>query len=67
MAIPCLVDAWIMVSRSRDRSTSPAQLGGKTQSLTVIVEELEAHFDRSGTNGTKIIEELHETVYGELQ
>ncbi len=47
-----LGNAWIML---------------KTQSLTVFVDHLEAHFRRANAAGAKLLEDLHETVYGELQ
>ncbi len=59
--------AWIMLRQARPGSGSPAQLGYATQSLTVFVEDVEAHFERSKSAGAKIVEELHETPYGELQ
>ena len=62
-----LGDASIQIYRARPGYSSPAQLGAATQSLTVFVEEVEAHFDRSKSAGAKIVEELHETEYGELQ
>jgi uncharacterized glyoxalase superfamily protein PhnB len=62
-----LGDAWIMHRRAREGSASPAQLGSATQSLTVFVEDLKAHFQRAKAAGAKILEELHETGYGELQ
>jgi uncharacterized glyoxalase superfamily protein PhnB len=63
-----LAKAWIMVNSSRGQDRrSPAELGGYTQSLTVFVEDVEAHFARVKAAGAKIVEELHETEYGELQ
>jgi uncharacterized glyoxalase superfamily protein PhnB len=62
-----LGDAWMMLSTPRAGSASPAQLGCRTQSLTVFMEDIEEHFSRAKTAGAKIIEDLHETVYGELQ
>jgi uncharacterized glyoxalase superfamily protein PhnB len=62
-----LGDAWIMLRQARPRSGSPAQLGYETQSLTVFVEDVEKHFERTKSAGAKIVEELHETPYGELQ
>jgi uncharacterized glyoxalase superfamily protein PhnB len=62
-----LGDAWIMVSREQEGSVSPARAGFGTQSLTVFVEDVEAHFQRARAAGAKIVEELHETEYGELQ
>lgn len=60
-------DAWIMLKRARTDFASPAQLGHQTQSLTVFVEDVKAHFQTAKSAGAKIVEDLHETVYGELQ
>jgi uncharacterized glyoxalase superfamily protein PhnB len=46
---------------------SPADLGFGTQSLTIFVEDVEAHYARAKAAGAKILEEPHETVYGEFQ
>lgn len=62
-----LGNAWIMVNRVRDVRHTPAQLGARTQSLTVFVEDVESHYQRTKSAGAKIVEELHETEYGELQ
>jgi len=62
-----LGNAWIMVNRARAGSGSPAQLGFRTQSLTVFVEDVDAHFQRAKAAGAKIVEELNETIYGERQ
>jgi uncharacterized glyoxalase superfamily protein PhnB len=62
-----LGDAWIMLRQARPGSGSPTQLGSATQSLTVFVEDVEAHFERTKSSGAKIVEQLHETPYGELQ
>ena len=62
-----LGNAWVMLKRAPEGSVSPAQLGYGTQSLTVFVDDVEAHFQRAKAVGAKIVEELHETAYGELQ
>ena len=62
-----LSNAWIMVKQEEAGRASPAQLGYGTQSLTVFVEDVEAHFLRAKAAGAKILEEPHETVYGEFQ
>ena len=59
--------AWIMLKRAEEGNASPAQLGYGTQSLTVFLDDLEAHFQRTKAAGAKLLEDLHETVYGELQ
>ena len=62
-----LGDAWVMLSSAREGRGSPARLGGWTQSLTVFLEDVEAHYGRTKAKGATIVEELHETMYGELQ
>src|SRR6266571_1873944 len=57
-----LGDAWIMLNSARAGRSSPAQLGAETQSLTVFVEDVDAHFARARSAGARITEELHETV-----
>jgi uncharacterized glyoxalase superfamily protein PhnB len=49
------------------RGATPARLGYGTQSLTVFVEDVDAHYARAKAAGAKIVEELHETEYGERQ
>jgi uncharacterized glyoxalase superfamily protein PhnB len=62
-----LGDAWIMLHRARAGSASPAQLGSLAQSLTMFVEDVKAHFQKTSAAGAKILEEPHDTVYGEFQ
>jgi uncharacterized glyoxalase superfamily protein PhnB len=62
-----LGDAWIMVRQARPGCASPAQLGYGTQSLTVFVHDVDAHFRRTKSANAKIVEDLHETEYGERQ
>jgi uncharacterized glyoxalase superfamily protein PhnB len=62
-----LGSAYVMVSREQDRSASPARVGHRTQSLTVFLEDVDGHYARSKAAGAKIVEEPHETVYGERQ
>ena len=59
--------AVIQVNQARGEYRTPAELGFGTQSLTVFVENVEEHFARSRAAGIPLVEELHETVYGELQ
>ena len=60
-------NAWIMLKQARPEDRTPKQLGFGTQSLTIFIEDLEAHFSRAKAAGAAILEDLHETVYGELQ
>jgi uncharacterized glyoxalase superfamily protein PhnB len=56
-----------MLKRTGPDCASPAKLGYGTQSLTVFVEDVDAHFQRAKSAGDKMVEELHETEYGERQ
>jgi len=60
-------DAWIMVSGSREWSRSPAEIGFCTQMLSIFVQDVDGHYERAKAEGAKIVEVLHETVYGERQ
>jgi uncharacterized glyoxalase superfamily protein PhnB len=62
-----LGNAWVMLRRARPGSLTPAQVGCETQSLTVFVDDVDAHFERAKSAGAKIVEHLHETEYGERQ
>jgi uncharacterized glyoxalase superfamily protein PhnB len=60
-------NAWIMVRKARNEGASPKQLGFGTQSLTLFIENVEEHFEKAKSFGVTIVEDLHETIYGELQ
>jgi len=60
-------NAWIMLRRSRDGEATPRELGFGTQSLTIFIEDIQAHFERAKSGGVALLEDLHETEYGELQ
>lgn len=63
-----LGEAVIMLHRARrPRYSTPAELGCGTQSLTAFVDNVDAHFQRAKAAGARIVEDLHETVYGERQ
>jgi uncharacterized glyoxalase superfamily protein PhnB len=62
-----LGDAWIMINAARPGRASPAQIGHQTQSLTVFVEDVDGHYERTKSAGANIVEHLHETEYGERQ
>jgi uncharacterized glyoxalase superfamily protein PhnB len=66
-ALMHLGDAWVMADRARSGRTSPAEAGFGTQMLTIFVEDVEGHFARTKARGAVIFEDLHETIYGELQ
>jgi uncharacterized glyoxalase superfamily protein PhnB len=60
-------DACIMLKPLKPEGRTPAELGFGTQSLTVFVEDLEIHHAKVQAAGVILTEEMHETVYGELQ
>jgi len=58
--------ACVMVRNSLGEA-SPTQLGFGTQSLTIFVDDVDAHYLRAKAGGATIVEEPHETEYGEYQ
>jgi uncharacterized glyoxalase superfamily protein PhnB len=60
-------EAWFMLTSAREGRMSPRDAGCWTQSLTVFVEDVDAHFEKTKLAGGVIVEELHETMYGERQ
>lgn len=59
--------AVMMIQRARSGRFIPKEVGGVTQSLTLFVDDVRAHYERSKNAGAKITEELNETGYGEPQ
>ncbi|MCI0348601.1 MAG: VOC family protein, partial [Acidobacteriales bacterium] len=62
-----LGSAYIMLKSARSGGASPAQLGHRTQYLTVFVNDVDTHYQRTKSAGARIVEELNETCYGERQ
>lgn len=62
-----LAKAWIMVKRADPECRTPKELGYGTQSLTIFIEDVDAHFEKAKARGATILEDPHETVYGEWQ
>ncbi len=62
-----LGNAFVMVNTARPGQSSPAELGGATQNLTIFVEDVESRYAHARAAGVNIVEGLHETEYGELQ
>jgi uncharacterized glyoxalase superfamily protein PhnB len=60
-------EAEIMLFRARSGYSSPRHSGYASQSLTVFVDDVDAHFARTKSLGCKIVEDLNETIYGERQ
>ncbi|AXC12506.1 Glyoxalase family protein [Acidisarcina polymorpha] len=61
-----LGDAFLMLKRAPAEAL-PAQSVCRTQSLTVLVDNVDDHFAQTQAAGGNIVEELHETIYGERQ
>jgi uncharacterized glyoxalase superfamily protein PhnB len=59
--------SWIMLQELAPNARTPLQLGYGTQSLTIFVEDVEAHCERARSAGATIHEAPHDTVYGEFQ
>lgn len=59
--------AYIMVSGAHRGGATPTRSGVYSQSLTVFVEDVDAHYRRAKSEGAKIVEDLNETCYGERQ
>lgn len=62
-----LGNAYIMVTGAHRGGETPAKIGVYTQSLTVFVEDADAHFHRAKSEGARIVEDLNVTCYGERQ
>jgi len=58
--------ACVMVHRVKENN-DPAEPVICKQTITIFTEDVEAHHERSKTAGAAIVEEPHETVYGEFQ
>jgi uncharacterized glyoxalase superfamily protein PhnB len=59
--------AFVMVKRAKPGDSMPNQLGYGTQSLTIFVDDVESHYQRAKAAGARILEDPHETEYGEFQ
>jgi uncharacterized glyoxalase superfamily protein PhnB len=62
-----LGEAYVMLRNARQGCMLPARLGYGTQNLTIFVEDVDAHYAKAREAGARIVEELHETEYGERQ
>lgn len=59
--------AWIMLFSAEGRPVNLDNPECFTQSLTIFVENVDAHYAHTKSVGATIIEELHVTEYGERQ
>jgi uncharacterized glyoxalase superfamily protein PhnB len=62
-----LGDAWIMLRKSRPGSATPVNAGFETQSLTIFIEDVDSHYERTKLADARIVEDPHVTEYGERQ
>jgi predicted enzyme related to lactoylglutathione lyase/uncharacterized glyoxalase superfamily protein PhnB len=60
-------NAWMMLKKAAAGKANPQQVGYGTQSLTIFVDGVDGHYARTKAAGATIVEELHETIYGERQ
>ena len=60
-------NGWIMARAGGSNYRNPAELGFGTQSVSIFVEDVEERFERAREVGAAILEEPHETEYGEFQ
>lgn len=62
-----LGNAYIMVRSARTGDATAKPGSEQTAFLTVFVDDVEAHFRQAKSAGARIVEELHEVMYGEKQ
>lgn len=62
-----LGDAYVMLKAARPRAVSGRQGDPLPPSLTIFVDDIDAHYARTKFAGAKIVEEIGETCYGERQ
>ncbi len=59
-----LGDDLIMMGYPGPKYRNPKRLGAATQSLSVNVDDVDAHFERATRAGATILEEPRDTLYG---
>jgi uncharacterized glyoxalase superfamily protein PhnB len=63
-----LSNAYVMANAAKVANASmPVELGYNLQSLTIFFDDVDAHYRKVKSTGIRLVEQLHETVYGELQ
>jgi len=60
-------NAFLMLHRAAPEESLPGEPGHGTQSLTIFVDDVEGHCERAKSAGARILEQPHETVYGDFQ
>jgi uncharacterized glyoxalase superfamily protein PhnB len=62
-----LGNACVMLGSGGADATGGSQPGRRIEAVTIFIDDVEAHFERAKRAGAKIVENPHETVYGEFQ
>jgi uncharacterized glyoxalase superfamily protein PhnB len=62
-----LGNAYVMVRGEKEQSQSPATSGVHTQSLMVVVTDVEAHHRHSTSRGANLVVDLTDQAYGERE
>jgi uncharacterized glyoxalase superfamily protein PhnB len=63
-----LSNAYIMAHPAKvPTAATPAELSSNLQSLTIFFDDVGAHYRKVKSTGIRLVEQLHDTVYGELQ
>jgi uncharacterized glyoxalase superfamily protein PhnB len=60
-------NAFVMIKRAEPQIALPDQLGYRTHILTIFLDGVEECYERAKAAGARILEEPHETIYGEFQ
>ena len=58
-------DAVIMFGTPGEDYKNPNELGGRTQTVYVYVDDVDSHFERAKAAGAKIVEEPQDHFYGD--
>jgi uncharacterized glyoxalase superfamily protein PhnB len=62
-----LANAVVMLRSVPPGGATPQELGYGTQSLTIFLDDVDAHYQRAKAAGATIVEDLNQTAYGERQ
>jgi len=60
-----IADAVVMLGTPPGDYKNPSKLGGKTQSIYVYVDDVDAHYQRVKEAGAKIVSEPEDKFYGD--
>ncbi len=62
-----LGNAYVMIRYTRDEQLSPLDAGGVTQSLMVVVDDVDAHYAAAIAAGAQTVTEPSDMEYGERE